>query len=356
MKINKRIPFVKKLALNLHLQYKKNQTAAHQLSYLFWECTLRCNLNCLHCGSDCTSKDTEPDMPAADFFRAIDSIIQHIDPNKIMVAITGGEPLMRQDLEYCGMELTNRGFPWGMVTNGFMLDEQRLNSLLYSGLRSITVSLDGLSQSHNWLRAKDGAFDRALNAIKLINSVPDLTSDVATCVHHQNINELEELYNVLIAAEVKYWRLFTIFPRGRAKENGLLMPDKELLEQLFEFIKSKKSNQKIVINYGCEGFLGYYEADARDYLFFCKAGINIGSILNDGSISSCPSLRADFIQGNIYKDDFIDVWNNRYQKMRDRSWTKTGICTDCKAYKWCCGNGLHLRTEGDENPMICHWI
>jgi len=92
----------------------------------------------------------------------------------------------------------------------------------------------------------------------------------------------------------------------------------------------------------------------RDNPFFCHAGIHIGSVLVDGSISACPSLRADFIQGNIYKDDFWTVWNDRYQNMRDRSWTKTGKCATCKSYKYCEGNGLHLRDESTGEVLCCH--
>ena len=102
-----------------------------------------------------------------------------------------------------------------------------------------------------------------------------------------------------------------------------------------EFIKAGRAEGRIEPSFSCEGFLGPYEGEVRDDFFFCRAGINIGSVLADGSISACPSLRADYSQGNIYKDSFLDVWNNRFQVMRDRAWTKTGKCLDCGAFKWC---------------------
>ena len=111
---------------------------------------------------------------------------------------------------------------------------------------------------------------------------------------------------------------------------------------------------KIRTNYGCEGFLGDYESRVRDNPFFCRAGINIGSILVDGSISACPDLRDRFIQGNIYTDNFAEVWQNRYQIMRDRSWTKTGICKDCEFFCHCEGNGLHLRNAETNEVAFCH--
>jgi radical SAM protein with 4Fe4S-binding SPASM domain len=74
----------------------------------------------------------------------------------------------------------------------------------------------------------------------------------------------------------------------------------------------------------------------------------------DGSISACPNLREKFIQGNIYKDNFKNVWQNKYSMYRDRRWTKTGICADCKFFRYCEGNGLHLRDEKTGELLFCH--
>ena len=139
----------RKLALEI-VRYAENQkTKEHPLRQLFWECTLRCNLNCKHCGSDCKKTAGLADMPKEDFLRVLDSIATKTDPHKVFVVITGGEPLMRTDLEECGRAIYERGFPWGMVTNGLALTEERLNRLMASGLHTATVSLDGFEDVHN---------------------------------------------------------------------------------------------------------------------------------------------------------------------------------------------------------------
>jgi radical SAM protein with 4Fe4S-binding SPASM domain len=51
----------------------------------------------------------------------------------------------------------------------------------------------------------------------------------------------------------------------------------------------------------------------------------------------------------------MDVWNNRFQKMRDREWTKVGQCKDCKEFKWCKGNGIHLRDLENNDVLRCHY-
>ena len=124
--------------------------------------------------------------------------------------------------------------------------------------------------------------------------------------------------------------------------------------RLMEFISQTRKEGRIKVSYGCEGYLADYEMEVRDAPFFCQAGIHIGSVLANGDISACPSLRGDYVQGNIYRDNFLDVWNTRFQVMRNRKWTKTGKCANCKAYKYCQGNGLHLRDEKTGELLQCH--
>ena len=101
----------KKVAFNLYRQYRKNAAKVHELKQLFWECTMRCNLNCIHCGSDCTKTTDVVDMPLPDFLKVIDGILPLVNPNETLIILTGGEALLRPDLEKCGMELYKRGFP-----------------------------------------------------------------------------------------------------------------------------------------------------------------------------------------------------------------------------------------------------
>ena len=350
-----KIPIRKKIAFELFRKYRKNAKILHQLNYIFWECTLRCNLNCLHCGSDCKKESSVKDMPVEDFIKAIDDIIDIVEPNKTMIVFTGGEPLLRKDLEHCGLLLHKRGFPWGIVSNGLQLNPKRLQSLLNAGMRAITVSLDGLENSHNWLRNNSSSFKNAIETIHLLSKVPDLKFDVVTCVNGKNFNELSEIKELLLLKGVKEWRLFTIFPIGRAMQHDELQLSPVKFKRFFDFIASERKKGDILLNYGCEGFLGNYEGEVRDNLFFCRAGINVASVLIDGSISACPNLRENFVQGNIYTDSFKETWEKRYTKYRDRNWLKTGECAYCDMFRYCDGNGLHLRDEKSGELLFCHY-
>ena len=119
-----------KIALWLERWRRQNLKELHPLQQLFWESTLRCNVHCLHCGSDCVASATTPDMSAEDFLRVIDTeITPHVDPHKVLIIISGGEPLMRKDLADIGRALHKRGYRWGMVTNGLALTEKRFHEL-----------------------------------------------------------------------------------------------------------------------------------------------------------------------------------------------------------------------------------
>ena len=298
--------------------------------------------------------DIKPDMPAADFLRTIDTITPHVVPNRVLIVITGGEALMRRDIEEVGRALYDRGYPWGIVTNGMLLDERRLESLLRAGLHTATVSLDGFAETHNRIRRNERSYERALGALRLLARQPDILYDAVTCANADTLATLPRFRDFLIAEGVKRWRIFTIFPVGRGADDPSLQLDTEQFRRLMEFIRDTRREGRIAVNYGCEGFLGRYEGDVRDTFYHCSAGVSIAGIRVDGAISGCTSIRARYDQGNIYRDDFMDVWNNRFAPYRDREWMRHGACGNCRVFKYCRGNGMHLRDETGQ-LLVCHY-
>lgn len=119
----RRLGLRKRLALNIFSDLYSSTVAEHRLDTLFWECTLRCNLSCRHCGSDCRVDPGVRDMPIEDFLKVLDEeVTPHVDPAQVLVIFSGGEVLVRPDLERAGAEVTRRGYAWGMVTNGLGAD------------------------------------------------------------------------------------------------------------------------------------------------------------------------------------------------------------------------------------------
>ena len=352
--MKKNIGAYKRLLLELNRAVYMERIDTHELHQLFWECTLRCNLNCRHCGSDCRMLSEKDDMPLADLLKVLDEIKLHQDPGKVMVITTGGEPTVRHDLAECGRAISERGYVWGMVSNGMMLTPERLNEYVEAGLKSIAVSFDGFEEDHNWMRGHPQSFKNVLVAVEALKQHPSLTWDVITCINQRTIQYLPKFRDYLISLGIKRWRLFTVFPFGRAANDPDLKLSNEQFVQMMEFIKQTRAEGKIRADYGCDGFLGRYEGEVRNHFFSCSAGINVASILADGSISGCLSIRSDYHQGNIYQDSFWEVWQTRFQPYRNRKWMKTGPCAHCKMWRYCQGNGMHLR-DGDGKLQICQY-
>lgn len=102
------------------------------------------------------------DMPFEDFARVLDEVAGEMNPSKILVITTEGEPLVRKDIAECGREITRRGFKWGMVSNGMLLDQTKMDELIDAGLQTIAISLDGFEIDHNWMRGNLQSFQRAV--------------------------------------------------------------------------------------------------------------------------------------------------------------------------------------------------
>ena len=348
-----RLSIKQRIALELNRSLVKDAEDKHILKQLFWESTLRCNLNCRHCGSDCKVSSLYPDMPFEDLQKVLIRIKEKYDSHKILVIISGGEPLMRDDIINCGRGIYDLEFPWGIVSNGRLMTPKKIDQLLAAGMHSATISLDGFQDEHNWMRGSKDCFKYASKAVEILAKEPSIKFDVVTCVNNRNYDYLEEFKEYLISIGLKNWRIFTVFPVGRAAEDPELQLNRERFRGVMEFIKKTRKEGAINLNYGCDGFLGEYEGEVRDNIYSCQAGLSVASVLIDGSISACGSIRSDYHQGNIYTDDFVDVWENRFLPYRDRSWMKKDQCGECKWFRYCQGNGMHLRDDKGD-LIFCH--
>ena len=338
--------------------FRDNETRVHELNYLFWECTTRCNFHCRHCGSDCSVNSREKDMPLEDFLSALDTIPKEHRPDNFTVVLTGGEPLMRPDIAEAGKAIRSRGFGWGIVSNGWFYDDRMHSELMGSGMGVMTVSLDGLEASHDWMRGVPGSFGRAVRAIGIMAREPRLNADVVTCVNRRNIRELPQIHDLLLSLGVRQWRLFTIIPIGRAASDPeMILSDGEFVS-LMDFICQKRADAACPMKttFSCEGYLGRYEEKVRDTRFFCHAGINIASVLIDGRICACPNIDRDrFSQGSIYENNFYEVWEHRFKPFRDRRWAQSGQCEKCAQWRNCLGGGMHNWHGPSCRMLQCHY-
>jgi radical SAM protein with 4Fe4S-binding SPASM domain len=347
------------LQSRLHNIYKEREIKNHHLQYVFLEITKRCNLNCLHCGSDCKKEVLSAELTTDSWIKII-TYLKNRFSKSIAFVITGGEPLMNSDVYKIGSFINENGMRWGMVTNGIMLNLNHLDNLIKSGISSITLSLDGLADSHNWLRNNESAFTRTIQALKIIAQSDIEFRDVVTCVSPKNIHELENIAQLLIEHGIPNWRLFRIFPSGRALSNPELKLSFDKTKQLLQWIKVNRPvylKKGLNMNLSCEGWIPFeQDKKLRDFPFFCRSGINIASILSDGTITGCSNNSEGFHVGNILNDNFGYLWENHFELFRTKKWLANTVCADCKHIKSCKGSSIHLWDLGDSKPKFCYEV
>jgi radical SAM protein with 4Fe4S-binding SPASM domain len=346
-----------KIKGKLHNHYKAIESRDHQLLYLFLEITRACNLSCRHCGSDCGTHPTKSELTTPSWISILEYLAKQFNPLPTMV-LTGGEPMLHPDFETIIHAIDSRGMRWGLVSNGYELDREAIGMLQRHNVYSITISLDGLEKSHNWLRGKMDSFCRTVDAVKQVSAREIPVKDVVTCVNRRNLHELDSIAQLLITHSIPSWRLFRIFPAGRAAHNDeLLLSVKETREMLDWIAGSKKklAAQGLEVNFSCEGWLPIaFDAAVRNQPFFCRSGINIASILCDGRITGCSNNSDRFIEGNILSDDFAFIWENRFEKFRNRSWVNETECGKCGHVRDCQGGSIHLWRDSLAKPEFCY--
>ncbi len=344
--------------LELSRQYKEiERTKNHTLVDLFWECTLTCNAHCKHCGSSAEKKKYAGELTTQEAKDAFKQIAEDYDASKILINVTGGEPLTREDLcevmEYATNEL---GFHWGMTTNGMLLDEKMIENLRKANMETISISIDGLQETHDEFRGTPGGYDLIMKNIKNLREAGFVKHiQVTTVFNKSNIDQLEDLYKVMLDLKLDSWRLVSMDPIGRAKENDELLLNGAEIKSILQFIK-KRNGKKLRLDYGCPGFLGLeYEGVARPYMFNCRTGINVASILYNGDLFVCPNVPRikRFIQGNVRTDRFKDAWENKYQEFRKKDRTKSEKCANCEYWEYCLGGAFHTWNFEDNVQNKC---
>ncbi len=337
--------------------YRNIEQREHNLQYLFLEITKKCNLNCLHCGSDCKAEYSTAELTTESWLKIIDYVKAHFG-EQVLFVISGGEPLVHPDIFKIGQHITDTGMKWGMVTNGIKLDGKCMKNLVDSGIYSITISVDGTEKNHNFLRNHKSAYKKVEAALKLIGNAPISMKDAVTCVYPANLNELDKIAELLIKNNIPAWRLFRIFPNGRAEKNIELHLTKENTKEMLNWIAEKRpfyKKQDLNVSASCEGFLPFkQDVTVRDYPFFCRAGINIAGILSDGTITGCTNNHEGFAQGNILKDDLATVWERKFEDFRKRKWIENTDCASCRYFRKCRGGSIHLWKKGEKSPRFCY--
>lgn len=339
--------------------YKDSLRKNPQLTMLFLEMTLACNQRCLHCGSNCGEHVLKNALTDYEILEMMISLKYSMEKNgeKLpFVGVTGGEPMLRPHLPRLMKSIRQLGYHWGMTSNGSLITKEQAKELRMAGMYSISISLDGLKETHDWFRQTTGAYALALQSVdNLIEAnIPKVM--ITTVVHKRNIHELDEIYKVVKSHGCKMWRIINVEPIGRALTNPELMLDREDYQYIIDYIIRHQADEGMEIIYSCNHYLGLErERKTRPWYYNCRAGIQVASIQYNGDISACLDIerRPELTYGNIRENDFYYVWKTRFEAYRRHKEEDSKKCSVCRHKENCQGGGYHTWDFDNNEPRLC---
>lgn len=273
-----------------------------------WKLTSQCNLKCKHCYSSCSPSEKEQ-ITYSEMLKVIDKLecAEIFD-----VSITGGEIFTLKEIKNIISTLIEKKFDVSIFSNATLILKNK-NWLFKLPIRKYNISLDGLQNSHDFIRG-EGNFDKVWKCIMELKKQGCFI--LVNCVINSiNINELSQIHDLLFENNIEY-QFTLMLPLGRGSENIDLLPDSEsYLNGIAKLQEKLISNgekgtlvnaieRKIIEVYN-EGYVCKVEDD-----WACNAGNTKFDINWDGSVFSCPMCSESYL-GNILDLDVKQLWSNQ---------------------------------------------
>jgi radical SAM protein with 4Fe4S-binding SPASM domain len=317
-----------------------------------WNITLRCPLKCSHCYVDAGYKEAAGVLSTQEAFSVIDQVRATGTP---VVVLSGGEPLLREDVYAIARYGTEQGLRMVMGTSGYLIDHETAIKLRDAGIRAVAISLDSKDPAiHDSFRGLPGVWERAVQAIGHCRDA-GISVQINMSVMRSDIREVEDLIDLGTSLGVRDYQLFFPIPTGRAWQIEPRSPDEyeEMIRQILIRYRDSDLNirptcapqfRRIADELGMKN-----PAWGRG----CLAGITYCRIFANGDVTPCPYLPVS--AGNVRTTPFAEIWNASplFTALRDPS-RLTGKCGRC-GYKTACG-GCRARAyrPGDAtSPLWC---
>jgi len=338
------------------------------VTYCVWEITLRCDLGCRHCGSR-AGKARPDELTTEDCL----DVVRQLDELGVReVTLIGGEAYLREDWDTIAAAIVERGMRCGITTGGRGLSAERVQRAVDAGVTTISVSLDGLEQTHDLQRGARGSWKAAVASAERIAATP-MRLATNTQINRLSMPELVAMADLLHELGSEAWQLQLTVPMGRAADRPeLLLQPYDLLElfPLLAWIKKEKlSPRGIAVFPGNNiGYFGPYEEALRyggaagTHWAGCGAGTACIGVEADGKIKGCPSLPSDRYTGGNFRTDALaevvagaEPLTHIGARTRDDLWGFCGTCyyaDICKA--GCTWTSQVLMGRPGNNPYCIH--
>lgn len=325
---------------------------------LSWNTTKRCNLYCKHCYRESDGQPQENELTLEEGYKLIDEI-KATGRFKILI-LSGGEPLLRDDLELLASHAKSRGLIPVLGTNGTLMTTARAKSLKSAGVAAVAVSIDSVdANKHDQFRQTPGAFEKAVQGIKNAKAA-GMRIQINPTLTRNNVEELESLVQLSLELGAGAMHPFFLVEAGRGKciiDNAL--SNEAYFEALEQVMKLQKQYDIELKPTCAPQFMSLAKRMDIPMRFTrgCLAGIAYCCILPDGRVDVCPYLPIE--AGNVRTKPFNEIWSDSevFKALRDVSQYE-GHCGSCRDHNICGGcraraffqNGHYLK----EDPMSKH--
>lgn len=336
-----------------------------------WEVTRTCELNCRHCRAAARYGKYDNELSLDEIARTLENVASFSQP---IIILTGGDPLMREDILDIARIGTDLGLRMVMSPCGKHLTKDKARQMLDAGIKRISISVDGATaQSHDDFRRVPGAFEDAMAGIKAAKKA-GLEFQINTTVTQHNVHELEDILDLSIKVGAVAFNPFLLVPTGRGKELAEMEIDPQEYERVLHWIYDRKQNSAIELRPTCAPH--YYRifrqrekeqgrtVTPKTHGFDamskgCMGGQSFAFVSHVGRVQICGFLENEC--GDIRKAnyDFESIWNDSpvFKEMRDLNGYH-GRCGYCE-YRAVCG-GCRARAHAttgdylDEEPYCIY--
>ena len=288
----------------------------NQLQIIAINLTRRCNLSCEHCYLDADELNTPSanELSTQDVKDLLDQIAQHHEGT--MIVLTGGEPLIRTDLE----QLCSHGKSLGLMvvigSNGALLTERRVISLKNAGAMGIGISVDSLDPArHDAFRGQTGSWLKTMSGIEHCRK-HQLDFQIHFSITDDNHHEIEDIINFAEMSGARVVNFFFIICTGRAESVGNISTV-NYEAGIKKIIECQNKYENLIIRPRCapyfkrvawqmapESALNRISGQEGDG---CIAGTHYCRVTPEGDVTACPYIEKTV--GNIKQQDFQTIWN-----------------------------------------------
>ena len=328
---------------------------------VIWNLIRRCNLTCKHCYSISADKDFPGELSTAEVFKTMDDLKAFHVP---VLILSGGEPLMRPDIFDISKRAKDMGFYVGLSTNGTMIDESNIDAIAAIGYDYVGISIDGVRETHDKFRRKEGAFDESMHGIRLCHEA-GIKVGMRFTLTMDNAHELPELLNIMEQENIDKFYLSHLNYAGRGNKNRkddvvhqLTRNAMDLLfDTCWQHVESGREREFVTGNNDADGvyLLYWIEKHFPEKLEHMRAklaqwggnssGVNISNIDNLGNVHP-DTFWWDYNLGNVKERPFSEIWQDRSDPLMDGLKSQPrpleGRCGKC-AYLDVCGGNTRVR-------------